>query len=412
MKILFITQWFQPEPYYKGMPFIKKLIERGHKVQVLTGFPNYPEGKVYKGYTIRGFQKELMDGVEVFRVPLYPSHDSSPVRRIANYLSFAFSASIIGPWVVKKPDIIYVYHPPPTTYLPAFFIKLFKRAPVVYDIQDFWPDTLAATGMFNNKIGLKLVDIYCRLFYKAADKIVVLSPGFKRKLIEKKVPAEKIEVIYNWFPNDRNTAVSKPDPQLAKKLGLADRFNVLFAGNMGKAQKLETVLDAAKLLADANPEIQFIFIGGGVEVQNLKDCAVKMSLPNVLFLPRIPKSEIGQILAMADVLLVHLKRDPLFEITIPSKIQAYLAIGKPVLAAVSGDAATLVEKANCGLTCPPENVNEMVKAIQEFYSFSPQKLKKMGDSGRCYYIDNMSIEIGVSCFEKLFQKTTNILEES
>lgn len=402
MRILFITQWFQPEAFYKGVPFVKKLMERGHQIQVLTGFPNYPTGKVFPGYKVRWFQREMLDGIEVLRVPLYPSHDSSAMGRIANYLSFALSASCLGPWMVKKADIMYIYHPPATIFLPAFFIKLFRRFPVVYDIQDFWPDTLAATGMFCNRIGLKIVDWYCRMSYKNANKIVVLSPGFKRKLIEKGVPPQDIEIIYNWC-DDREITADNPDSALVKELGQSGRFNVLFAGNMGKAQKLDVVLKAAEQIQCKIPQVQFIFIGGGVEVESLKSMVNEKKLGNVRFLPPRPPSQIGSVLSLADVLLVHLKKDPLFEITIPSKVQAYMAVGKPLLAAISGDAADIVKAAQCGIACESEDVEALINSIEWFYSRPKEQLLRMGENGKQYYYENFSMQVGVERFEKLFQ---------
>ena len=155
MRILFIIQWFQPEPTLKGLPFAQELVKLGHEVEVLTGFPNYPSGKLYPGYRIRFLQKEIIEGIPIIRVPLYPSHDTSGFRRILNYMSYAFSAALIGPWVVKKFDIAYVYHPPATVGLPAIALRFLRGLRFVYDIQDFWPDCLQATGMFKNKIGRK-----------------------------------------------------------------------------------------------------------------------------------------------------------------------------------------------------------------------------------------------------------------
>ncbi|MCI0498749.1 MAG: glycosyltransferase family 4 protein [Planctomycetales bacterium] len=401
MRILFITQWFQPEATFKGLPFAKELVKKGHHVQVLTGFPNYPTGKLFPGYKMKFFQREQMDGVDVVRVPLYPSHDSSALGRIVNYLSFALSAAVLGPWLTKKPDIIYAFHPPPTTYLPAFVLKLLYRVPVVYDIQDFWPETLAATGMFNNRWGLKLVDLYCRLFYKAADKIVVLSPGFKKKLIEKGVPEDSVEIIYNWF-DEKNLEVQTDDADLPDVLTQKDTFKILFAGNMGKAQALETVLKAAAILKDSNPPIKFVFIGGGVEVEHLKQQSVQMHLPNVCFLPPVPHSEIAAYLNASDVLLVHLKRDPLFEITVPSKIQAYLAAGKPILCAVPGDASDLVKQAGAGLECPSEDADALAKVALDLAQMPIETLSRMGRQGKEYYTKCLSLKAGVNHFEQLF----------
>jgi len=379
-------------------------MDRGHQVEVLTGFPNHPGGKVYEGYKVKFFQKEVLEGIPVVRVPLYPSHDTSAVKRIANYMSYAMSAAMLGPWLTKKPDLIYVYHPPPTTYIPAFVLKLRYRVPVVYDIQDFWPDTLAATGMFSNKLGLRLVDGYCKTFYKAANKIVVLSPGFKKKLIKKGVPESKIEVVYNWSVDSQITEVSRNEA-LSRKLGFEGKFNILFAGNMGTVQNLETVLKTAEKLKDGSPCIQFVFIGGGVEVAHLKQVAEDMQLMNVRFLPRCPRSEIDQVLSLADVLLVHLKDDPLFRITIPSKIQGYMAAGRPILVAVPGDAADLVQRADAGLACPSDDLEQLASKVLEFSQMSKEQLQTMGQQGKSYYLKHLSMEVGVTCFEEIFSDT-------
>ena len=196
-KVLLVTQWFDPEPTFKGLLFAKELSKRGFDVEVLTGFPNYPGGKIYSGYKLKFFQKEIHDGVRVIRLPLYPSHDKNKIGRILNYLSFAISASIYGVLFAKKPSLIYAYHPPLTTGLAALIIKFFRRAPVVYDIQDIWPDSLSATGMINNKSILKVISWLCNRVYSSVDKIVVLSEGFRKKLVDRNVPSSKIKLIFN-----------------------------------------------------------------------------------------------------------------------------------------------------------------------------------------------------------------------
>ncbi|HBO68654.1 MAG TPA: glycosyltransferase WbuB [Deltaproteobacteria bacterium] len=402
MRILFLTQWFDPEPMFKGLAFAKALRERGHDVEILTGFPNYPGGKVYPGYRIRIFQREIMEGIPVLRVPLYPSHDTSAIRRIANYSTFALSAATIGAAAVKPADVMYVYHPPATVALPAILIHGMRRIPFVYDIQDLWPDTLNATGMVGNRFLLGLADRWCRMVYRAASKIVVLSPGFKDALVQRAVPKEKIEVIYNWCDEGQIPKTPKNE-SLARELGFSGRFNILFAGTMGKAQALEAVLDAADRIGGRIPEIRFIFVGGGIEVDRLKKIAWERRLNNVLFLPRRPVSEIGEVLNLADVLLVHLKDDPLFRITIPSKIQSYLAVGRPILAGVRGDAADLVRTAGAGVDCHPENPESISDAVEKLYRMPRALLDEMGDNGRRYYRGTLSLSAGVSRFEEVFQ---------
>lgn len=402
MRILMLTQWFEPEPTFKGLPFAKELVRRGHDVEVLTGFPNYPGGKLYDGYKVLLLQREYLDGIPVLRVPLYPSHDSSPLRRIANYISFALSAAVMGTLLVKPADIMYVYHPPASVGFAASVISLFRRIPFVYDIQDLWPDTLAATGMLNNSRVLWLVGLVCKFIYRQAAKIVVLSPGFKALLISRGVPANKIELIYNWSDEtsvQREEAAARAD----ELLGETGKFNIVFAGGMGKAQALDAVLDAAEIVGSNRPEVQFVFVGGGIDVVRLKQRTADMGLTNVLFLPRMPMQEIGTILTRADVLLVHLKDDHLFKITIPSKTQAYMAAGRPILMAVRGDAADLVEKAGAGLTCIPENAQSIAGAVEQFCHMSRQELDDMGDRGLRFYETELSLAAGARRFEIVFK---------
>lgn len=402
MRILMLTQWFDPEPTFKGLAFAKELVRMGHEVEVLTGFPNYPGGKLYDGYKVRLLQRENIDGISVLRVPLYPSHDGSALKRIANYVSFALSAAFMGALLVKPADVMYVYHPPATVGFAASIISMVRRIPFVYDIQDLWPDTLAATGMLNNPGILRLVERGCRFIYRQAAKIVVLSPGFKEMLCTRGVPANKIEVIYNWC-DEANIQSNSDDDGLSEKLGLAGKFNIVFAGTMGKAQALDAVLDAAKIINCRQQKVQFVFVGGGIDVERLKQRSIDMGLHNVLFIPRMPMQEIGSVLTRADVLLVHLRDDPLFKITLPSKTQAYMAAGRPILMAVRGDAANLVEEAKAGLACIPEDPQSLVEAVDQFCRMSRQELDDMGERGRKYYETELSLPVGVKKFELVFK---------
>ena len=402
MRILFISHYFQPEPnFFFCLPFAKELARRGHEVEVLTGFPNYPGGKIYDGYRVRMLQRETLDGIAVNRVPLYPSHDNSSIKRMLCYTSFAMSASTIGVWATKPADVAYVPQGPITVGMPACVLKLLKGIPSVLHIQDLWPDSLLSTGMFNNKFGLKMVNGWCNFVYKRTAKIVTNTPGMKQRLIERGVPEDKIEVIYNWC-DDSQICHAEPNEELAKSLGMAGRFNIVFAGNMGKAQAIAPVLNAAKIVAATNPKVQFVFIGGGVDVESLKQKADDLELKNVLFLARRPVSEIGAILSLADVLFVHLKKDPLFEITIPSKTQAYLAAGRPVLIGVPGDAASLVAKANAGLPCEPENPQSIAEAVCKFYAMTQSELDAMGQNGKRFYEQQLAFKIAATHFENIF----------
>jgi hypothetical protein len=199
IKVLLLTQWFDPEPTFKGLVFAKALQEQGFDVEVLTGFPNYPGGKVYPGYRVRWIQREIMDGVHVTRVPLYPSHDQSALKRAFNYVSFLMSSLIYGLFFARRFDVIYAYHPPLSVGITASLLKVFRRKPLVFDVPDMWPDTLRATGMLGNERLLRFIGKVCDWVYRRSDAVVVLSPGFKNLLIERGVPAEKIGRMKSLF---------------------------------------------------------------------------------------------------------------------------------------------------------------------------------------------------------------------
>jgi colanic acid biosynthesis glycosyl transferase WcaI len=403
MRILIVSQFFTPEPFLKSLEFARALSAKGHQVQVLTGFPNYPGGKMYPGYRIRIFQREVIEGIPVLRVPLYPSHERSALKRAWNYVSFAISAAILGVPLVKKADVMYVYHPPATVALPALVIGALRRIPVVYDVQDLWPDTLRATQMIRSPLALKLVHYWCQMTYRLCKKVVVLSPGFKDLLVRRGVPPGKIEIIYNWtLEND--IARAPRNEALALQLGMAGRFNVVYAGTFGKAHGLETVLYAAERLQKSAPQVQFVLAGDGVEGETLKSIAREKGLHNVLFLPWRPVSEIGEVLNLADALLVQLRKDPLFHITIPSKIQSYLAVGKPILVGVEGDAANLITRAGAGLSYDSDSPDNLAEAAERLAQMPGSELAEMGERGRQFYKAELSFARGVDRFEQVFVK--------
>ncbi len=399
IRVLLLTQWFDPEPTFKGLVFARELVRQGFEVEVLTGFPNYPGGKVYRGYSIKPLQREVMNGVQVTRVALYPNHGQSAIKRVFNYLSFAASALVYGLLVAKRADVVYAYHPPLTVGITASLIRLFRRIPVVYDIQDMWPDTLRATGMLNNPRALNVVEAVCQWVYKRVDHIVVLSPGFKRLLTQRGVPAAKVEVIYNWADE---ASLATPLGVLPSSFPGPERFRIVFAGNMGKAQAMDAVLDAAALLQARASKVCFVLLGGGVEVNRLKTRAAELQLNNVVFLPPVPMAEVGTLLHAADALLVHLRKDPLFQITIPSKTQAYMAVGKPLLMAVNGDAADLIRQSGGGVVAESENAESLAAAAEDLQRLGLAERQAMGHRAQAYYRDHLSLTVGVEKFGAIF----------
>lgn len=399
MRISILTQWYPPEPVYLMHELAQDIQALGHDVEVITGFPNYPSGELSSNYRLRPWMREEIDGIKVLRTWLYPDHSRSAIKRVANYLSFALSAMLAGPFLGQRPDVLFVYHPPLTVGLPGWLLSRFWRVPFVYQIQDMWPETLQATGMLNNKRILRAIARFARFIYRRADAICVISPGFKANLVEKGVPAHKIHVISNWV--DQNTFFpATGDHDLAEKLELGDKFNVMFAGNIGEAQGLDTVLEAAERLRSLE-EVQFVLVGDGIALPSLQGEAERRGLVNVRFLGRYPPTVMSRLYALADVLLVHLKNDPLFRITIPHKVFSYMASGKPILAAVDGDAADVVTEAGAGLACAPEDAAAMAQMIRRFYKMSATDRQKLGTRGLQAVEDNYSRTIVVNQLESL-----------
>ena len=328
---------------------------------------------------------------------------ASRIGRIANYVSFALSATFLGFLTIKRPDIVYVYHPPATVAFPAMVMSMLFRVPYVYDVQDIWPDTLRATGMITNDRLLSFVGWWCRVAYRHAARIVVLSEGFKRALINRGVPESRIAVISNWC-DESQIKIAPKNRQLAEHLGLAGTFNLVFAGNMGKAQELEVIIEGALVAQRQFPQVRFVFVGSGVEVDHLQDLVRRYALSNVIFLPKRPMSEVSEILNLGDAFLVHLKKDTLFEITIPSKIQTYLAMGKPILAGVEGDAAELVENAGAGIVYSPGSSSTFLEALSRLCCMTPAEREEMGEKGRRFYAAELSLSVGVGRFDEVFHQ--------
>lgn len=401
MRILFLTQWFQPEPSFKGIPFAKALQKCGHNIEVLTGFPNYPEGKLYPGYHISLYKQEEIDGIPIHRVPLYPSHDDSGTKRIMNYLSFSLSSAVLGPFLVHRPDIVYVYNL--VTLVPAaWIIQFLHSCPVVIDVQDLWPDSVQNSGMIKNTAFNAFLNQYCLKVYRKATHLVTLSHGMKAELIKRGVQKKRISAILNWC-NENHIGPMAKDIGLSEKLGLAGNFNVMFAGTMGVMQGLATLLEAASILKAEYPNIKIILVGDGIEHMHLKNLARQKELTNVLFLDRQPRETISRILSLADTMIVHLKDKPFFRFTIPSKLQAYMAAAKPIIMAVHGEAADIIHASGGGIVVEPESPEALARGIIEMYGRSEAELESMGKAGSLYYQKSMSMSSGVNKFDNLFR---------
>jgi glycosyltransferase involved in cell wall biosynthesis len=399
VRILLLTQVYPPEPELRNRILAQALAERGHQVTVIAGFPNYPYGHLYPGYQMRPWKREVSKGITVFRLPLFPDHSRSGTRRALCYLSFGLSAATLGPVLSGPLDVAFITQGAINIGVTAWAFKLLRRVPFVFEIQDLWPESLAATGMGANALLLGAVERMAGFAYRQAAAISVISPGFKRRLVSKGVPDQKIFVHYNWI--DQGTFKPlQPDPSLAAQLGTAGKFTILYAGNMGPAQDLQNAVEAAARVQDLK-DVEFLFIGDGVELPTLQRLAQDKKLTNVRFLPRRPMAEMPAINALADALLVHLSKDPLFAITIPGKTQASLASGRPILGSLEGDAAELVANAGAGIIAPPGDPDSLARAVRELYAMPKDRREAMGASGRAYFERHLSADVLVGQLENL-----------
>ncbi len=408
MRILFLTQFFWPEmrtaPTNLG-GLAEDLAAKGHEVLVITGVPNHPQGTVYDGYEMKLWQWEKARGFKILRLPLFPDHSQSLFRRLLNYSSFSLSAAILGMALTRgfQPDVIFSYFAPITAAWTARVARAFHRAPVVYWITDLWPENFRAAGM---KIGDRTY-AWLRRFedwgYKQAAAICVDSPGYKKNLLEKHVPEVRIHVVAEWADEQLFYPVER-DPALGETYGLVGKFNILYGGNLGPVQKLDVVIEAARLLTYLN-DLQFVFIGDGNAEQQLKEMVQSYELTNVRFIPRQPMERMRDFFAWADALLVHLKRTPIFELQLPSKVLAYMACGRPILNGVAGTVADIIAGAQCGLSVPPEEPQAMAALARRFYLMSPSEREIMGRRGREAYLAQYSRRIQVERLERILQET-------
>lgn len=381
LRVLIVSQYFWPETF-RINEVAKSLRDVGCDVSVLTGQPNYPEGRVFSGYRAWSVGREDHEGIAIHRVPLFPRGRAGAWKLIANYLSFAIGASLIGPWLLRgqRFDVVFVYGVSPILkILPAMAVRRFTGGALVTWVQDLWPQSLLVTGFVRNQRVLGMVASVVCWLYRHNDLLLVQSHGFVPL-----VAAMSGRTPVEYHPNPGELAFLA-EPNGAPAMVLEPGFNVLFAGNLGTVQALDTVLAAAEALRD-DPDIRFVLIGSGSRSEWLHREVQRLGLTNVQMPGRFPPQAMPGILAQASALLVSLTRDPGVSQTVPSKIQAYLATGRPVIASLDGEGARVIEEASAGLVCPAEDSAALAAAVRDLSSRPAQELKRMGSAGRCYYL--------------------------
>jgi glycosyltransferase involved in cell wall biosynthesis len=382
MRVLVVSQYFWPENF-RINELVRSLVSRGIRVDVLTGKPNYPDGEVFQGYRAFGCMREIWSGANIYRIPIFPRGFRSSIRLFVNYISFIFFGTLIGAWQIRKVkfDVIFVYAPSPLLQaLPALFIAWLKDIPLVLYVQDLWPESLEATGYVRNKLIIRVVKYFVKFIYTHSNLILISSRPFKLS-IDKFSPSA--DIIY--FPNSVDSSFSDTKAQLMPELPeLNQDFCVVFAGNVGSAQAVHVIIEAASLLLTYK-DIRIVVLGSGSEIDWMQSQIVERKLENIFLAGRYPVEAMPYLLSKASALLVTLADREIFAATVPNKIQAYMAVGRPIIASMNGEGASLIEEAGAGLSVPAENGKALADAILNIHAMSQIEREKLGINALDYY---------------------------
>ena len=364
MRILFLTDNFPPEmnaPATRTWEHCKEWVNHGVNVTIITCAPNFPEGKVFKGYKNKFIQTELIDGIKVVRVWSYISANNGFLKRIIDYISYAIMSFIVGLWY--KCDVIIATSPQFFTTISGYALSVFKRKPWIFELRDLWPESIRAVGAIENKRILDFFEKIELFLYKKATLIIPVTDSFKQNLIDRGINESKIKVIKNGVDLSVYKPIAK-DSDLLEKLQLKDKFIVSYIGTHGMAHGLSFILDAIK---DLNKDIQFLFIGGGANKSKLLNQAKSLKLKNCTFLDFVPKSDISKYISITDVALVNLKKSETFKSVIPSKIFENAAMRKPILLGVEGESALIINSYEAGECFKPEDKNDFLTKLNKIY---------------------------------------------
>ncbi len=381
MRLLVVSQYFWPENF-RINDLVAELVRRGHQVTVLTGEPNYPLGEIFPEYARDKAAFDAYEGAEVIRVPLRPRHKGN-LNLALNYISFVVSAGVRGPWKLRgrRFDAMFVYQPSPATVgLPAMLLKAIKRVPMAFWVLDLWPQSLSAVGVTRSPAILGAVDALVRLIYRSVDLILVQSRSFVAEIARQAGGSEKIGYFPSWSDDRAPLDEAEPAPEVAAADGV---FSIMFTGNIGDAQDFPAILDTAHLLR--HEPVRWLIVGDGRRSDWLAAEVARRELgKQVLLLGRHPLERMPSFLKHADAALVALRPEPAFAMTIPGKVQTYLAAGKPILAMIDGEGAEVVRLAEAGLTAPAGDAAAFAAAVRQMMAMPPVQRLAMGRRGSEY----------------------------
>lgn len=401
MRILIVSQYFWPENF-RVNDLAAEMVRRGHQVTVLTGLPNYPDGAIFPDYAANPADFLQYKGAEVIRVPLLP-RGKGGLRLMLNYLSYAVTASLLGPWRLRgrKFDATFVFQGSPVTVgLPAIVLKWFKKTPIALWVLDLWPQSLEAVGAVKSPFILGLVDRMVTFIYRNCDRVLGQSRAFLPELRRHVNDPSKVDYLPSWSEDELADFDSVPAPEVTSR---PDLFNIVFTGNIGEAQNLSAVLAAAEALR-CEP-VRWIIVGDGRQAQWVRDEVVRRNLSDQVVLPgRFPLERMPSFFAHADALLATLKTSPAFAMTIPGKVQSYLAAGRPILAMLDGEGAAVVRESGAGFAVPSGDASALADAVRKLIALSPTERSAMGQKGKNYAAREFDRDTVLSRLEQVLEQ--------
>jgi colanic acid biosynthesis glycosyl transferase WcaI len=400
VNILIVSQYFWPENF-RINDLALALHDRGHSVTVLTGTPNYPSGRFFDGHGWFRRSRENWNGVEIRRCPLIPRGNGGGLRLALNYASFALMASLLGPWKCPgKFDAIFVHEPSPITVaLPALVLRRLRGSPVLLWVLDLWPESVAAAGSMRSPLVLAMISRLVRFIYRRCDRVLVQSRGFIARVLAQ--GADPARVLY--FPSWAEAIFTQaPAAQAPLPLALPHGFRVLFAGNIGAAQDFETILAAAEQLREAR-DIHWIIVGDGRMAGWVREQVLARGLSDTVHLTgAFPLEAMPPLFAQADALLVTLKADPIFALTIPGKIQSYLACGRPIVGMLDGEGANVLRESGAARVSPSGDATALAANVMALHQMQGEARQAMGEAGREYYRQHFERDHLMSQLEQWF----------
>lgn len=408
MRVGLLTQWYDPEPGPAALPGVlaRGLVERGHEVQVVTGFPNYPTGKLAFGYRLARSVDERTNGVDVRRVALYPSHGSSAVGRFANYASFGASATVSALDALRGVDALWVNYSPITIAWPMWAARYGFKVPSVVHVLDLWPDTVLASGFARRGSAFRMVEkglgAWCNGMYRAASAVAYISPGVGDVLQRRGVSAQKLAYVPMWADE---TVFYPSNGDLRTELGIPnDAIVLLYAGALGEAQGLSTLIEACAKVDDSR--FRCLIAGSGISESSLRARADELGAANVRFLGRLPQKQMTALMATGDFNYVGLRPHALSPMTMPSKTQSGLAAGRALLVAAEGDVAAVIHESRAGFVADASDPGAIAAAIRDACALGREGLQQMGTRARTYYERTFSVAHGVQRIESLLEQAS------